>query len=528
MFTGIVTRNLLQPARGGGAQRPALSLETGQTWTYGELAERANRFANGLLEQGVRPGDRVGMLLSNCLEYWALYLAVTRIGAIAVRLNWRLTGPELGYVLTDSGTTLLCLHGRFVPTIEPILVETPVEKTIVFVLEPDLDAATLPGAAVQAVLENADPREPAVPDPVEADPNMIMYTSGTTGFPKGALWTHGQTLWFGAVQALYWQYDDTSVHLATTPMFHVSGFEDCVLPVLMRGGHAVIMRSTSLTVDRIVEVLAHHRCTDVFLLPAIIYQLMAWSELDEVDLSHLGRVVTGGSPILGWAVDKMRLRFPQVRMEQAYGLTEGGAMTSVMDPDRLDDHRTSVGRPIPLTEVKVVDPVTLDELPPDSDGELWTRSPSVCGVYWGNPEATAETFVDGWCRTGDLARITADGFIYIIGRLKDMILSGGENIYPAEIENILAEHPAIQEAAVIGVPDPYRGQAAKAFVVLRAGAAALTLDDLRAFLADKLGRHEMPASLEVRASLPHTPVGKLAKRDLIAAEAGRIGMEAGQ
>lgn len=513
MFTGIITRNVVQKARGDAAQAPAISLETDRTWTYAELAEQTNRYANGLLARGVVPGDRVGMLLTNSLEYWAVYLAVTRIGAIAVRLNWRLTADELRYALTDSGTTLLCLHGRFAETIAPVLSETPVRESVVFVLDETADAGTLDGAQRQEVLSGGDPGEPPVADPVETDPCMIMYTSGTTGYPKGALWTHGQTVWFGAIQALYWRYDENSTHLGTTPMFHVSGFEDCVLPVLLSGGHVVHMRSTGLTVDRIVEVLRHHRCTDVFLLPATIYQWMSWSELDRVDVPDLRRVVTGGSPILGWAVDRIRGRFPQVRMEQVYGLTEGGAMSTAMDPERLDEHRTSVGRPLPLTEIKIVDPASLETLPAESDGELWTRSPSVCGVYWDKPEATKETFVDGWCRTGDLARITSDGFIYIIGRTKDMILSGGENIYPAEIENVLADHPDIQESAVVGVPDPKWDETPCAAVVLAPG-ASLTEDDVIGYCRERIAGYKRPRYVVFVDELPRNASGKILKRSL--------------
>ncbi len=518
MFTGTITRQLLQPARGGGGDRPALSLEDDRTWTYAQLAERADRYANGLLAQGVQRGDRVGMLLSNSLEYWALYLAITRIGAVAVRLNWRLAGEELRYALADSGTSVLCLHGRFAPTIAPVLPRTPVQTSIRFVLDSDLDGdpdgdAALPGALPQSVLEQGDPGEPDVPDPQLSDPCMIMYTSGTTGYPKGALWTHDNTLWFGAMQAMYWHYDHTAVHLATTPMFHVSGFEDWVLPVLMSGGHAVVMRSAGLTVDRIVEVLRHHRVRDVFLLPAVIYQWMSWPHLDEVELPDLRRVYTGGSPILGWAIDKIRDRFPQVRMEQAYGLTEGGAMTSVMDPERLDEHRTSVGRPLPMTEIKIVDPATSEELPPDGDGELWVRSPSVCGVYWGKPEATAETFVDGWCRTGDLARITADGYLYIIGRVKDMIISGGENIYPAEIENVLADHPAIQDSAVVAVPDARYDETPCAVVVLNEG-ATLTEDEVIAHCREHIAGYKRPRYVTFVDELPRNASGKILKRQL--------------
>ena len=512
MFTGILTRQMLQAASDG-ANRPALSLETDRTWTYADLADHTNRLANGLLSRGVERGDRVGILLANSLEYWALYLAITRIGAIAVRLNWRLTGPELQYALTDSGTSLLCLHGRFGATLAPVLEQTPVRESVVFVEDPAHDdASSLPGAQPESVLDGAA-GEPPVPDPAETDPCMIMYTSGTTGYPKGALWTHGQTVWFAAIEALKWHYDRDSVHLGTTPMFHVSGFEDCNLPVLLSGGHSVHMRSTGLSVERIVEVLRHHGCTDTFLLPATIYQWMSWSELDRVDVPDLRRVVTGGSPILGWAVDRIRARFPQVSMEQAYGLTEGGAMSTVMDPDYLDDHRTSVGRPLPLTEIRIVDPESLEELPPETDGELWTRSPAVGGVYWGRPEASKETFVDGFCRTGDLARITEDGFIYIIGRTKDMILSGGENIYPAEIENVLADHPDIQESAVVAVPDEKWGETPCAVVVATPG-ATLSEDDVIALCREHIAGYKRPRHVVFVDELPRNASGKILKRSL--------------
>ncbi|MQA17156.1 MAG: AMP-binding protein [Pseudonocardiaceae bacterium] len=513
MFTGIITRNVLQAARAGGGDRPAVSLENDQTWTYAQLAERTNRYANALADRGVGAGDRVGMLLYNCLEYWALYLAITRLGAVAVRLNWRLSGAELAYALSDSGAGVLCLHDSFAGTVAPTLGDTPVRECVVFDHD-GVGATDLRGAVDQSVLEAGSASEPAVAEPSLSDPCMIMYTSGTTGYPKGALWTHSNTLWFGAMQVMYWKYDTRAVHLATSPMFHVSGFEDWVLPVLMSGGHAVMMRSTGLTIDKVVDVLRHRRCTGAFLLPVLIYEWMSWSRLDEVDVPDLGHVTTGGSPILRWAVDHMRARFPHVRLEQAYGLTEGGGMSTVMDPDHLDTHTTSVGKPLPLTEARVAHPD--DErvdAGPDADGELWVRSPSVCGIYYNKPEATAETFVDGWCKTGDLARMTADGYIYIIGRVKDMILSGGENIYPAEIENPLADHPAIQEAAVIGVPDPRYDETPCAVVVLRQG-QTMTEDEVIAYCRERIAGYKRPRHVVFVDSLPRNASGKILKRTL--------------
>ncbi|MFC4003178.1 class I adenylate-forming enzyme family protein [Prauserella oleivorans] len=514
MFTGIITRQWLQRARGRAAERPALTLQSGDTWTYAQLAERSRRYANGLWEQRVRPGDRVGILMCNSLEYVALYLAITRLGAIAVRLNWRLTANELRYVLADSGTSVLCVHGRFVERIEPVLEETPVRTVVRFVLDPGVDEVDgVAGMLPQRVLEKAVATEPEVAEPDVDTPCMLMYTSGTTGFPKGALWTHGNTVWFAAMQALYWNYDQSAVHLSTTPMFHVSGFEDWLLPVLFRGGHVVVMRSTGITVESVVAAISQHRVRDVFLVPALIYQLMSWPELDDVELPSWRRLLTGGSPLVRWAVDAIRTRFPDLRLEQAYGLTEGGGMATVMSPEALEGHPTSVGRPLPLTEAKVVDPVTGTEVPPDTDGELWLRSPSVCGHYWGKPEETAQTFVDGWCRTGDLARITGDGYIYIIDRLKDMIVSGGENVYPAEIENVLAEHPGIVECAVVGVPDAKYDETPCA-VIVRDARHAVAEEEVIAYCRAHLAGYKCPRHVVFVDTLPRNASGKILKRQL--------------
>lgn len=520
MFTGIIIRQWLQHARGAAAERPALSLQSGPTWTYAELAERSARYANGLWEQGVRPGDRVGILLSNSLEYVALYLAITRLGAIAVRLNWRLTAQELRYVLTDSGTSVLCTHGRFLERVEPVLAETQVRTVVRFVLDPDVDEVDGPaGTLPQRVLEEAAAIDPEVAEPDVDTPCMLMYTSGTTGFPKGALWTHGNTVWFAAMQALYWGYDESVVHLSTTPMFHVSGFEDWLLPVLLRGGHVVVMPSTGITVEGVVAAITQYQVRDVFLVPALIYRLMSWPGLGKAELPSWRRLLTGGSPLLRWAVEAIRTRFPDLRLEQAYGLTEGGGMATVMAPEALDEHPTSVGRPLPLTEAKVVDPETGTELPPDTDGELWLRSPSVCGRYWGKPDVSAQTFVDGWCRTGDLARITSDGYLYIVDRIKDMIVSGGENIYPAEIENVLAEHPAIVECAVIGVPDAKYDETPCAVIVRETG-QDLVEDDVIAYCRAHLAGYKRPRHVVFVDALPRNASGKILKRQLREGYAG--------
>ncbi|MQA01267.1 MAG: AMP-binding protein [Streptosporangiales bacterium] len=501
MFTSSVLRSVAQRARAGYRDRPAVSLEDGPTWTYGELVANVNRYANGLLDLGVTAGDRVGLLMRNSLEYWAAYLATTRIGAIAVRLNWRLAPAELDYALRDSGATVLCLDDAFTGELRQML-------------------GVLPDLTPVAFTEGADPfatqpaTEPPVDDPAATDPCMIMYTSGTTGRPKGALWSHDTTLWQCAIQVMQWKYDKNLVCLSTTPMYHVSAVEDWALPALMLGGHAVMMRSTGLRPERIAAMVRRHGVTDTFLVPSVIYDLLTSDAPGALDLPSLRRVVTGGSPMAAWAVTKMRQALPDVSLEQAYGLTEGGPISTVMDPADLDTHPASVGTPMPLVEVRIA---RLDDLAADAaadqEGEIWVRGPATCGVYYNKPEATAATFVDGWCRTGDLGRLTADGHLYVVGRVKDMIISGGENIYPAQVEAVLLDHPAVKDAAVIGIPDARWGERPCAVIVTSPG-MTVTADELVARCRGQLAGYECPRHVVLVDELPRNASGKVLKRVL--------------
>lgn len=512
MYVGSILRQGAHQASAGDQSDPALSLEDRMTWTRADLVSCSNRYANGLLEWGVRPGDRVAILFENSLEYWAMYFAITRIGAIAVRVNWRLTGSEIGYSLQDSGTRLLCTHARFAPAVAEAVAGLNGCDCVVFDVAKGGESwrEYLPAGRPHEDLLSDDSGEPTVADPELRDSCMIMYTSGTTGRPKGVLWTHGNTLWFLAMQAMHWHYDHTSVHLATTPMFHISGLEDWCLPVLMSGGHCVVMASGGLTARRVVKVVDHHRVRETFLVPSVIYELLSDPSLTNVELPSLERLRTGGAPLLGWAVDEFRGRFPHVAIEQVYGLTEGGAMTTAMDPSRLDEHRNSVGRPLPFAEVKIVDQSSSAAVATGVTGELWTRSPAMSCEYWGNAAASAAAFTGGWCKTGDLAKITDDGFVYIVGRIKDMIISGGENIYPAEIESVLAEHPMIREVAVVGVSHEVLGETPCAVVVAREG-SELSEADVVAYCREKLAGYKRPRVVTFVEELPRNANGKIRK-----------------
>ena len=508
------TTLLLRHVRMGDGHRPAISFEDELTWTYDDLAARVNRTAHALIGLGVAKGDRVGILLKNSLDYWSAYLAIIRLGAIAVRLNWRLAPPELSYALADSGTRVLLVHDELLAGYQQAVKDSAVAHVVV--VDPQPGAALADGHyALEALLAPMPATDPGVPAPGVDDPCMIMYTSGTTGHPKGAMWTHGNTLWFSAMQSSYWRFDRDTVHFSTGPMFHVGGFEDWCLPTLMGGGHLVVLRSGAFDIARVSRITRHHGATTLGLLPAMIYELLNWKEVHADALGKVERIYTGGSPILLSAVQSLRQLFPKVELQQVYGLTEGGAIATVMDPAHLDQHPTSVGRPLPFTEIRVArlgdEQVDAE---PDEDGHLWVRSPGVCGNYHGKAEATKETFVDGWCRTGDMARLTPDRYLYITGRVKDMIISGGENIYPVEIENVLSAHPAVRDVAVIGVPDPKWGETPCAVVVLHDAQNELPKDELIAHVTHHLASYKKPRRIEFVAELPRNASGKVLKRVL--------------
>ena len=507
MNTGVITDFVKEPSLIEDAVRPALSIENGVTWSYAQLHECSNKYANALRQLEVDRGDRVGMLLFNSLEYWALYLAITRLGAIAVRINFRLAPTELRYILQDAGCKVVCFHDSLGSGLGAIRQDVPVRAHVCFSYE---SADDLRWAVPEAFMNDASSAEPAVSDaPGLDDVAMIMYTSGTTGRPKGAVWTHGNTLWFGAMQAMQWAYSSSTVAMTSGPFYHVGAFEDLLLPALMVRGHAVITRSRGFSIDRFADVLIGRQVTDVLAYPFMIYDLLQEPKLAEYSFGALRRVVTGGSPIAGWAVKELRRRMPDVQLVQTYGLTEGGGITTAMPDGEGWTRPDSVGRALPLTEIQIVSDDGAP-VPPGAMGEVLVRSPSVSAGYWERPEESAQTFDRDWCRTGDLGTITSGGYLTITGRKKDMIKSGGENIYPMEIEAVLAEHPDVQEAAVIGVPDPKYIEAVCAVVVARRG-ASLTEEEVVEHCRAHLAGYKKPRYVICVDALPKTASGKVQK-----------------
>ena len=488
------------------AEKVALQLEDGPRWTYRELHEISNRYANVFLKMGIKKGDRIGILLYNCLEYWAVYFAAAKIGAIAVRLNFRLVSEELEYALTDSGTKVLCMGAAFVERIAPIKDKVPVEKYICLCHEgegcPDW-------CEPWDVLLDGEPVLDMMVLPEGQDPVMLMYTSGTTGRPKGALWTHANTLWFASMQVMKWGLDPNDVSMTTGPLYHVGALEDLALPTMLAGGRVIITKSGGFDIRRILNVIEKEKVTHVFLFPFMIYDMLNLNDLDSFSLTHLKAILSGGDPVMPWAIESLNKRYPHVGLIQVYGLTEGTPIAAALDPQDAAKKGNTVGRPLPLVEIKITDdagqPLKRGEV-----GEICIKSPAVAREYWQKPEATWETFVNGWCKTGDLGYIDADGYLVISGRKKDMIRSGGENIYPAELEDVLIRHPAIKDVAIIGVPDPKYLETVCAVIVPKPG-AHLTKEEVIRYSREHLAGYKTPRHVVFVDELPRTPSGKVTK-----------------
>lgn len=506
MDIGHFTRRMANGFNTLHPRKIAIQEEMGKSWTYSDLHQLSNSYANKLHELGVRKGDRVGILLYNCLEYFGLYFAAAKIGAIAVRLNFRLSSAELEYALNDSQTKILCYHSSFAQQLEPILHQVSVEHYICL----ENNQGMLPGwSEPWSILESGSKDEVKVNHIKLNDPVMLMYTSGTTGRPKGAIWTHDTTYWFSAIQALKWKFTGQEIGMTTGPLYHVGAMEDIALPIMMMGGTVIITKSQGFEIGRILSVIEHENVTHCFLFPFMVYEMLNSPKLDRYQLESLKTIYTGGDPLMPWALEQLKSKFPHLGVVQVYGLTEGQPIAAALDPEDAFAKGHTVGKPLPLTEIQIIDdngiPLGVGEI-----GEIAIKSPAVSEGYWRKPEETMKTFVNGWCKTGDLGMFDQDGYLSIAGRKKDMIRSGGENIYAAEIEDVLYRHEDVKEVSVIGIPDPKYIEAVCAVIVKREG-SNLTEEDVIELCKKYLASYKKPKEVKFVDKIPRTPSGKVQK-----------------
>jgi fatty-acyl-CoA synthase len=482
--------------------RKALTFE-GTTWTYAELQERIDRLAAGLRANGVCNGDRVGFIGFNQPSFVETLFAASRMGAIFVPLNYRLSAPELSYIIDNAGLHTLVADAPHRPVIDTIRAELPCRRF--FAADHSADGWT----SVSDLIYAHEPlREGA--KTVEDDVAIIMFTSGTTGRPKGAMLTHGN-LWWNNINVLH-AYDvlEDDVSLLVAPLFHIGGLNVNSLVIWQKGGHVVLHRN--FDPKRCLEDIATYRVSTMFAVPAMLLFLSQQPEFALADLSTMRALICGGAPV---PEPLMRIYAGRgIPINQGYGLTETAPFVTFLAPEWGMAKLGSAGRPPLFSELRLVDANGRDVGKPRANGEVITRGPNIMKGYWNNPEATAAAIdPEGWFHTGDVGYLDEDGFLFIADRLKDMVISGGENVYPAEVESVLYDHPAVAEIAVIGLPDEQWGEAVVAVAALKQD-STLALEELRLFATERLARYKLPRRLEIVTALPRNPAGKVLKFEL--------------
>ena len=461
--------------------------------TYRDLATRAEAAARLLWEQGVRPGDRVATLTANRGEFVELLYAVARVGALLVPLNWRLAAPELAYQLADAGARVLFTE----PAQAEAAGRLAVEQRVVF------------GGDYAARRDGARAEPPPEAEAGFSDPYLILYTAGTTGRAKGAVLTHANLFWNVANMAIAVGLSEADTTVTILPMFHSGGIGLFTLPSLTLGGRVIIQRSFDAAGLR--ELIVNERAAVVLGVPATWLAMAELPDFTAQDCPSLRYLCSGGAPLPTPLIDRLAERGFVVL--QGYGLTETAPGGTLIPPPDWRRKAGTVGKPMLFVELRAV----ADDgapVPAGTIGEVQFRGPNVFAGYWRRPEATAEVFTgDGWFRTGDLGIFDDEGFLTLVDRKKDMVITGGENVYSAEVEDVLFAHPAIAEAAIVGVPDERWGERVVAVIVRRSG-SAVTADEVIAFCRERLAKYKSPREVVFIDVLPRNAAGKVLKRQL--------------
>ena len=486
--------------------------------SYEELAVRTDSLANALRDRGVVKGERVAYLGENHPSFVETFFACGLLGAIFVPLNTRLAPPELQFQLQDSGARLLVnAAGLEVPASAAVEGTAVTHRLVVAA-----DGGTAPSAAkapaavghsatVEPYEEALQAVAPEHPDVAVGhdDGAMILYTSGTTGKPKGALLTHGNITWNCINTVVDMDINRHDVALMISPLFHVASLDMGLLPMLLKG--ATVVLEAKFDPARVLELIQEHKVTTLNGVPTTFQLLCEHPGWAAADLSSLDKLTCGGSAIPPRVLNAYEDR--GIGFTSCYGMTETAPGVTMLPVDRSREKAGSAGLPHFFTDVRIADPMG-GTVPPGEVGEIQISGPNVIKEYWNRPEATAASYADGaWFRSGDMGYRDQEGFLFVSDRLKDMIISGGENIYPAEVEAVISEHSAVGSVAVIGVPDDKWGEVPQAIVTLREG-ESLTAEQLRSFLDGRLARYKIPKSLVVVEDMPRTASGKIRKMEL--------------
>jgi acyl-CoA synthetase (AMP-forming)/AMP-acid ligase II len=479
----------------------------GRTRTWAESAERIARLAGALRGLGVQPGDRVAILSANSDIYHEFMFAACWIGAAFVPVNTRWSVAEIAFSLEDAGTAVLLVDENFASLVPELRAQAPVLKDVLF------DGNGSGPDDASSVEERIADGEP-VADVRRGGDSLaaIFYTGGTTGVPKGVMLSHDNLIVsaLGSMASGHWTRPGAT-YLHAAPMFHAADISGWIAVNLVGGTHVFAPRFGAGAVARMIE---QHRVTDTILVPTMIQMLVDSPESAHADMSSLQRLMYGGSPISGALIERTAARLPGTRLTQTYAMTEMSPVMTVLGPEEHHDPllRSSGGRAAPHVELRIVDEDDND-LPPGATGRIVARGGGRMLGYWNRPEETAEALANGWMHTGDAGYLDDDGYLFVIDRVKDMIISGGENVYSTEVENALATHSGVGMCAVIGVPDPRWGERVHA-VVLPATGVRATEEELRRHVRERIAGYKVPRSFEFVDSMPLSGAGKILKREL--------------
>jgi fatty-acyl-CoA synthase len=470
---------------------------------YRALNIEVNRLAAGLRAQGIDRGDRVAIMASNSYRFYELLFACAKLGAIVVTVNYRLLAEEVEYIMRDSGASLLFFSHEYAEVANEVADAVPELRAV------SLAAAGASGVSLQQLIDEGSGREPDTEDIGLDAPLMILYTSGTTGRPKGAILTHGNIVATSTNQAFDWGVVASDRCLVVAPLYHVGALLLLSWPTLHMGGTVIV--HPGFDPVRVLEAIERDQVTTLFLAPTMWRMMLQQPGVRERDLSSIRLCCSGGESLPLPLMEQLLEVFGS-QFTEGYGLTEASAAVAVLRPEHVRSKSGSVGLPFLHVSVRVVDDEG-EDVAEGELGEIIVSGPTVMAGYWNRPDATAEKLRGAWLHTGDIGRMDADDFLYVVDRKDDMLISGGENVYPAEVEEILHRHPSVEQVAVIGTPDARWGQVVTAVVVPVAD-AEVTLEELSEFCSVRLAGFKRPRRLVLVDHLPRNPSGKVLKRVL--------------
>lgn len=480
--------------------------------TYQVLAGMVAKFATALSNLGVKKGDRVALMAPNCPHYVVGYYAIQKLGAIVVQVNPMYVERELEHILSDSGAEVIIVYDALYPVVKRVRPVSPLKKVIVFSLGQPAGTADEDCLLAEKLLQDSPPLPPNVEHDVVNDVAVLQYTGGTTGVSKGAMLTH-RNIVANAMQMMEWDSNceyGQEVVLSVLPFFHSYGMTCSLNFPVMNASTMVVLPKFDL--QQAMEAIKKYSPTVFPGVPTMYIAINNFPNARDYGVESIKTCISGSAPLPVEVSNKFE-ELTGGHLVEGYGLSESSPITHC-NPLKGERRVGSIGLPFPDTEARIVDVETGEkELPPGETGELIVKGPQVMKGYWNMPGETKQALRNGWLYTGDIGKMDEDGYFYIVDRKKDMVVAGGFNIYPREIEEVLFEHPKVREAVVVGVPDPYRGETVKAYVVLKEGESCGE-EEIIDYCRDKLAKYKLPRLVEFRDELPKTIVGKVLRRML--------------